>query len=157
MPVRSVALPVRRGANVFVIDFADSQLVRGLVSNYARSHGGVWIGGNATLTLGSLEFRANAANRLFHGGRGDLSLDLRLIQDIAVQRALVSDVIAVRTSNAVVQLRCFRADEFAADLWATATTARLRADDPSPLPAVRELSESRFAGELLEIFRSLQF
>lgn len=145
---------VRKAANAFVVHFSDSVMVRALVAEYASDHGGVWVGGNVILTDESLQFHTNSVNRLFHGRRADLVIDLPAIAEVALQGALASDIIAVRTDTAMLQIRCFGADAFASQIVSVVNGAG-RSAGHSPRLAIRRIDESRFVGEFVELLRTL--
>jgi Protein of unknown function (DUF2510) len=145
---------VRRGANAFVVDFTDSVLIRALVASYAKTYNGVWVGGTAILTNETLEFQTNAANRAFHGRRRDTSLRLVGITDIVLQRAMLTNIIAIRADGVMLQIRCFGARDLAAEISTRAGIARQVAGDRAPAISVRELNESLFAKEFLELIKA---
>jgi hypothetical protein len=148
-------LPIRKAANAFLIEFSDSVFVQALVSSYAHEHGGVWVGGTATLSADGLKFQTNRANRLLHGRRADFTLGADRIEDVVHQPALVSSMVAVRADTALVQIRCFGAADFGAAIASVATLARWSAGAHTNAVVMRELDEGRFRDELLEILQRL--
>ena len=145
---------VRKAANAFVVHFSDSVMVRALVAEYASDHGGVWVGGNAILTGYSLTFQTNSVNKLIHGRRADLVIDLPEIAEVTLQRALASDIITVRTNTAMLQIRCFGADAFASQIVSVLEGARRNASQ-SPRLAIRRIDEGRFVEEFVDLLRTL--
>ena len=87
--------------------------VEASVDRFKAAHGGLWVGGRATLTKGSVSFHPNSVNRGIHTGAIDIEIPLPDIVGIEVLPALVSSVIAIRTPQSTVRIRCLRADGFA--------------------------------------------
>ena len=90
-------------------------------------HGGLWVGGRATLTTESLSFHPNSANRALITGSLDIEIPVPDIMSVEVLPAFVSSVIAVRTPRLVVRVRCFRAEEFARQIAQLAGVNRSKA------------------------------
>lgn len=145
-------LPIRRAANAFLVNFSDSALVRALLASYAVPNGGVWVGGTATLAGGVLTFRTNSVNRMFHGRRADIAVQTSEIRDVGLERALVTDIIAVRTPASHLQFRCYRAGEFAEAIAAAGPSC---VGPNGGTLAVREVSSGRIAAELLEVLQTM--
>lgn len=117
----SSGIVAKRGANALITD-AEAKLpsltpkihqVESTLDRFKSAHGGLWVGGRATLTTESICFHPNALNRGIHAGSLDIEIPLPDIVSIEVLPALVSSVIAIRTPQSVVKIRCFRADAFA--------------------------------------------
>jgi hypothetical protein len=117
----SSGIVAKRGANALITD-AQATLpsrtpnlhqVEATLGRFKSAHGGLWVGGRATLTTQSLCFRPNAVNRAIQTGSLDIELPLPDIVSIEVLPAFVSSVIAIRTPQSAVKIRCFRADAFA--------------------------------------------
>jgi hypothetical protein len=117
----SSGIVAKRGANALIAD-AEAGLpqltphvnqVEATLTRFKSAHGGLWVGGRATLTTESVSFHPNALNRGLHTGSLDIEIPLSDIVRIGVLPALVSSVIVLRTARSTVKIRCFRADEFA--------------------------------------------
>jgi hypothetical protein len=83
------------------------------LGRFKAAHGGLWVGGRATLTAESLLFRPNALNRGLHTGALDVEIPMGEIARVEVRPALGSSVIVIAVPPAEVKIRCWRADEFA--------------------------------------------
>ncbi len=115
----SPGIVAKRGANALIADAEakpwNRQTERTL-DRFKAAHGGLWVGGCATLTTEALLFRPNAVNRGLHTGFLDIEIPLPDIVSIEVLPAFVSSVIAIRTPQSAVKIRCFRADSFASQI-----------------------------------------
>ena len=116
----SVDIVATRAANALLADVEARipsvpyrQQVDGTLGRFKTSHGGLWVGGRATLTRESLSFRPNSVNRGLHTGALDFEIPLGDIVSVEVRPAFVSSVIAMGTPRSDVKIRCFRADAFA--------------------------------------------
>ena len=87
--------------------------VEATLDRFKAAHRGLWVGGRATLTTGSVSFHPNCVNRGIHAGALDIEIPLADIVSIEVLPAFVSSVIAIRTPQSAIRIRCFRADGFA--------------------------------------------
>jgi hypothetical protein len=125
----------KRGANALIAD-AQATLpsrapnlhqVEATLGRFKSAHGGLWVGGRATLTTQSLCFRPNAVNRAIQAGSLDIEIPLPDIVSIEVLPAFVSSVIAIRTPQSAVKIRCFRADAFARQIAQLAGVDLLKA------------------------------
>lgn len=114
----------KRAANALVTD-AMAKLpgviprfrqVETTLDRFTSVHGGLWVGGRATLITGSVRFHPNAVNRSIHSGPLDIDIPLSDIASIEVLPAFVSSVIAIQTRQSAVKLRCFRAEAFAGQI-----------------------------------------
>jgi hypothetical protein len=92
------------------------------LDRFRSAHGGLWVGGRATLTAESLSFHPNDLNRATQTGSLDIEIPLADLTGIEVRPAFVSSVIAIRTPQSVVKIRCFRADAFARQIAQQAGT-----------------------------------
>lgn len=78
-----------------------------------KKHGGLWVGGRATLTSTSLLFAPNSINRLVNSGELDIALELQDVLEVQVERALFTNIVQIHTAAATVKLRCYGAENFA--------------------------------------------
>jgi len=132
----SPAIVAKRGANALITDaeaklpqfLPRAQQVEATLDRFKAAHRGLWVGGRATLTTESLCFRPNAVNRGLHAGSLDIEIPLPDIVSVEVRPALVSSVIALRTQQSTVKIRCFRADEFARQVAELAGVDVVRAE-----------------------------
>lgn len=117
----SPAIVAKRAANALVTD-AESRLpglvpgvrrVEATLDRFKSAHGGLWVGGRATLSTESLTFHPNALNRGVQTGSLDIEIPLPEIVGIEVLPAFGTNVIAIRTPLSAVKIRCFGADAFA--------------------------------------------
>lgn len=117
----SPGIVATRGANALIMD-AEAKLppltprvhqVEATLDRFKAAHRGLWVGGRATLTTGSISFHPNSVNRSIHAGTLDIEIPLPDIVSIEVLPAFVSSVISIRTPQSAVRIRCFRADGFA--------------------------------------------
>ena len=131
----SSGIVATRGANALIAD-AQATLspltprihqVEATLDRFKSAHGGLWVGGRATLTTEAISFRPNALNRGMHAGPLDIEIPLPDIVSIEVLPAVVSSVIAIRTPHSAVKIRCFRADAFARQTAQLAGVDLLRA------------------------------
>jgi hypothetical protein len=131
----SPGIIAKRGANALITD-AEAKLppltprihqVEATLDRFKSAHRGLWVGGRATLTTESISFHPNAVNRGIHAGSLDIEIPLPDIVSIEVLPALVSSVIAIRTPQSAVKIRCFRADAFARQMAQLAGVDLLRA------------------------------
>lgn len=120
----SSEIVAQRGANALITD-AEANLppltprarqIEASLDRFKSAHGGLWVGGRATLTAESVCFHPNAVNRGLNAGPLDIEILLPDIVSIEVLPALVSSVIVIRTQRSAVRIRCFRADEFAGQI-----------------------------------------
>ena len=131
----SSAIVAKRGANALISD-VEAKLpsltprihqVEATLDRFKSAHRGLWVGGRATLTTESICFHPNAVNRSVHVGSLDIEIPLSDIVSIEVLPALVSSVIAIRTPQSAVKIRCFRADAFATQMAQLAGVDLMRA------------------------------
>ena len=132
----SSGIVTKRAANALITD-AEAKLppltprirqVEASLGRFKSAHGGLWVGGRATLTRESLCFRANAVNRGIHEGSLDIEVLLPDVISIEFLPAFVSSVVAIHTPGSVVKIRCFRADSFAGQMAQLAGIELLRAE-----------------------------
>jgi hypothetical protein len=125
----------KRGANALITG-AEARLppltprgrqIEATLDRFKSAHRGLWVGGRATLTAESISFHPNAVNRGMHEGSLDIEILLPDIVSIEVRPAFVSSVIAIRTAQSDVKIRCFRADAFATQIAQLAGVDLLRA------------------------------
>jgi len=114
----------KRAANALIMD-AEANLPGGIprarqveatLDRFKAAHGGLWVGGRATLTTESICFRPNAVNRGLHTGTLDVEIPLRDIVHIEFRPAFLSSVIAISTGQSAMKIRCFRAAAFAGQI-----------------------------------------
>jgi len=114
----------RRAANALIAN-AEARLppftpgirqIAPTLDRFKSAHGGLWVGGQATLTTEAVSFRPNAVNRGIQVGSLDLEIPLPDIVRLEVLPALVSSVIAIHTPELTVKIRCFRAASFAGQI-----------------------------------------
>ena len=86
-------------------------------------HGGLWVGGRATLTDRTLGFAPNGVNRAVNSGTLEAAVDLKLIERVDVVRALVTNIVDVHHAGGLLRLRCFGAKRFAGAIRAAAAEA----------------------------------
>jgi hypothetical protein len=89
-------------------------------------HGGLWVGGNAVLSRKALKFTANKMNVAIHEPGNDLSAVIALsdVVSVNVSRALVTDIVDIKTTSTTLRLRCFKAKAFAASIRNAADSIR---------------------------------
>ena len=130
----SAGIVAKRGANALITD-AEARLppltprahqIEATLGRFKSAHRGLWVGGRATLTTESVSFRPNAVNRGLHEGPLDIEILLPDIVSVEFLPAFVSSVIAIRTAQSEVKLRCFRADAFATQIAQLAGVDLLR-------------------------------
>ena len=131
----SSVIVAKRGANALIAD-AEATLptltprihqVEATLDRFKSAHRGLWVGGRATLTTESISFHPNAVNRAIHAGSLDIEIPLPDIVSIEFLPAFVSSVIAIRTPQSTVKIRCFRAEAFASQIAGLAGVDLLRA------------------------------
>jgi len=124
IPAMTFGVVAKRAANALITD-AEAKLpaatprarqLEATLDRFKGAHGGLWVGGRATLTTESICFRPNAVNRGLHTGTLDIEIALRDIVNIEFLPAFVSSVIAISTRQSVVKIRCFRAAAFASQI-----------------------------------------
>jgi hypothetical protein len=124
IPFMSAGIIAQRGANALVAD-AEANLppftpgirrVAPALERFRSAHGGLWVGGRATLTTEAVFFRPNAVNRAIQAGSLDIEIPLPDIAGLEVLPAFVSSVIAIHASQLTVKIRCFRAASFAGQI-----------------------------------------
>ena len=75
--------------------------------------GGLWVGGRVTLTSESVSFAANTLNRIVQSGTLDVSISLKQVTDVEVLPSFFLDIVAIRTPDRVLKVRCYWARRFA--------------------------------------------
>ena len=132
----SSGIVAKRAANALIAD-AEAELpsltprirqVEATLDRFKSAHGGLWVGGRATLTTESMCFRANAVNRSINEGSLDIEILLPDIISIKVLPAFISSVVVIRTRGSVVKIRCLRADSFASQMAQLCGVDLLRAE-----------------------------
>jgi hypothetical protein len=120
----SPAIVAKRAANALITE-TEAELppltprrpqVEAMLGGFKAAHGGLWVGGRATLTAESLFFRPNSVNRGMHTGALDFEIPLADIARVEVRPAFGSSVIVIGTVGAEVKIRCFRAEQFAREI-----------------------------------------
>ena len=91
------------------------------ISASRRKQGGLWVGGKSVLTTSTLSFSPNDMNRAMHADPEEMEINISLssIEEVSVQRGLITDVIDIRSAAGNLKIRCFRAKSFAAAIEAT--------------------------------------
>ncbi|MEL4377889.1 hypothetical protein [Brucella cytisi] len=86
------------------------------IDDRRRKQAGLWVGGKSLLTTTTLSFSPNEMNRALHVRPSELEIEILLssINDISVQRRLITNVITVRFETGVLKIRCFKAISFVA-------------------------------------------
>lgn len=79
---------------------------------FQQFHGGVWVGGRATLTQRRLHFAANQLNRMVHSGTLEVDIDLREVMEVSMRPGWVAGIVVVRMPGAELWFRCFGAATF---------------------------------------------
>lgn len=85
----------------------------GVVDWFRGVHGGLWVGGRATLTDRRLHFEANPLHKMVHTGPSEVDVDLRHVLDVTVRAGVLADTVQVLLPGAVLQLRGWGARAFA--------------------------------------------
>ncbi|MCC2594240.1 hypothetical protein LKO27_12565 [Tessaracoccus sp. OS52] len=80
---------------------------------FRRFYGGLWVGGQVTLTSNRIRFAANSLNKIVRSGPMEFDVELRHVIEVTVRRGLFGNVIHVVLPGAVLQLRCLGARAFA--------------------------------------------
>jgi hypothetical protein len=118
---------VARAANVFVTDATpDARLpgrARRAADRYQNDHGGLWVGGRVTLTTQRLAFHPNGVNRALQTGSLDVDIPLSAVLDVEVQPGFLTKIIAVRTHQSIIKLRCFGAIALAGQISTAAKSS----------------------------------
>ncbi|NLU84346.1 hypothetical protein [Rhodococcus sp. HNM0569] len=83
---------------------------------YRKKHGGLWVGGRATLTPTTLAFVPNGANRAVHRGADDVEVPLSAVTSVEVEGGFGTKVVAVRSPQRTLRLRCWGARSFATEI-----------------------------------------
>lgn len=94
-----------------------------VLGRYRRRYGGLWVGGRLTLTTTDVRFHANALNRSIQSGQLDITLNLRSIESVELQPGVLTKIIAIRTGDRVIKIRCFGASKVAEQIRAQASSA----------------------------------
>ena len=91
------------------------EAARSVLEAYTAKYGGLWVGGNATLSRAMLSFEPNAANRFIHENGATLALAIPLgaIDSVTIRSAFLTDIVDVSSGGGVFSLRCFKAKAFA--------------------------------------------
>jgi hypothetical protein len=95
------------------------------LDTFAQHYGGLWVGGNATLTDQALTFEPNALNHFIHENGDALRLDLALteIDLVATRFGWFTGIIDITTHGAVFSMRCYGSKSFAASIVQARTSA----------------------------------
>ena len=101
----SSGIVAKRVANALITD-AEAKLprvtpridqVEAALDRFKSAHGGLWVGGRATLTTESIRFHPNVVNRGIHAGSLDIEIPLPDIVNVEVLPAfLTSEVISAK-------------------------------------------------------------
>jgi hypothetical protein len=133
----SSGIVAKRAANALIAD-AEASLSRGslragpaeaTLDRFQSAHGGLWVGGRATLTTESIRFAPNALNRAIQTGSLDIEIPLPDVVAVEVLPAFVTSVIAIRTLQSTLRIRCLRAGSFAGQIARLAGVALLKRGD----------------------------
>ena len=79
-----------------------------------KAMGGLWVGGNATLTEDTLAFAPNKLNMELHKGDVSVEIPLAEVTGVRVKGGILTKIIDVETSHGKLSIRCFGAKDFAA-------------------------------------------
>ena len=90
-----------------------ARTVQGVLDDFKRRYGDVWVGGRATLTATALVFEPNAVNSALQEGELELTIPVETISAVTLEGGFLSKIIAIATPLATVRLRCFGAGTFA--------------------------------------------
>lgn len=124
----SNVIVAKRAANALIEDvqgdLQDVPILGDVVGRARARYGGLWVGGRATLTAESVAFHPNAVNRGLQTGSMDVDVPLSTVESIEILPGVLTKIIAIRTRQSVVKVRCFRARAFADQIREAARLAR---------------------------------
>lgn len=98
-----------------------------VIDVFRGRYGGLWVGGTLIVTDRSVDFQANALNRMVQTGTLDLSVPLDDIAAVEVQPGLVTKIVAITVGHRQVKARMYGAER-------VAETIRQAAAGPRPGP-----------------------
>ncbi|GAA4402521.1 hypothetical protein [Tsukamurella soli] len=87
-------------------------------------NGGLWVGSRVTITTTDVQFRPNAVNRSIQSGQLDITVDLRSIDSVDLLSGVLTRIVAVRTGDLVLKVRCFGAAKLAEQIRTAVSAAR---------------------------------
>lgn len=98
--------------------------VGGVLEAFKNYYGGLWVGGRVTLTDSHVIFAPNAVNRAVHTGTLDISIPLTEITHVECLPGMVTKIVAIRTADGVLKVRCWRAPALATAVEQARTAGR---------------------------------
>lgn len=84
-----------------------------VIDVFRGRYGGLWVGGTLIVTDRSVDFQANALNRMVQTGTLDLSVPLHDIAAVEVQPGLVTKIVAITVGQRQVKARMYGAERVA--------------------------------------------
>jgi hypothetical protein len=94
-----------------------------VLGRYRQRYGGLWVGGRLTVTTTDVQFHANALNRSIQSGQLDIIVDLRSIESVELLPGVLTKIVAIRTGDGVIKVRCFGAAKVTEQIRAAASSA----------------------------------
>ena len=88
------------------------------LSDFERRSPGLWVGGRLSISDDEVTFTPNAMNRATYSAIGErigaITVPFSSIQSVHLERALVTNIVRIRTAEFVISARCFGAKAVAA-------------------------------------------
>lgn len=101
---------IKKICNAFFPHAMPSRLVGGqalkAVNRIKQKHGGLWVGGKATVTPEELSFVPNGMNVAFHVGLEEVHIPLSSIRSVRRQFGWVTGIVVVEHRDGEFRFRC---------------------------------------------------
>lgn len=92
---------------------------------------GFWAGARAVLTSQHLRLEAGPLTRMVTPQQHEVSIELRRVVDISIDKGLLTDVVCVTAADVQLRMRCYDAPRFADDIRRAVRDARPGLRHPS--------------------------
>lgn len=111
---------IRKLANAFYSDAEPAGAVRGAarwsVDRYKEKHGGLWVGGNVTISGLSVRFVPNGFNYALHRQLDEIDIPRNAIRSISYKFGWFTGIVEVHHTEGVFMFRCYGAKSLVAQL-----------------------------------------
>jgi hypothetical protein len=84
-----------------------------VLAGFRKYYGGLWVGGRINVTASAISIAPNLMNRAVHHGLTSIELRLVDLESVEVLPGFVTKIIALRTPEHVVKIRCYGAPALA--------------------------------------------
>ncbi len=113
---------IRKLANVFIPEAAPARLLPiaalSVINRFARTQGGLWVGGTVFVSSDGVSFVPNRTNRLVHNNPEQVNVRAGDIRAVRREFGWVTGIVVVKHARGEFRFRCYGAKQLAATMAA---------------------------------------